>query len=58
MSTEPLFEKDGMCHPNPLPNFATFLHGASADLNVEKNKYPSLLAIADASAGPSLFVTP
>jgi hypothetical protein len=58
MSTEPFFEKDGMCRPTPTQFRDVFsAHGVSADFNVEENKYPSLLAIVDASADPSLFVT-
>jgi hypothetical protein len=37
MSTEPLFEKDGMCRPTATEfRDVSSAHGASADFNVEE----------------------
>jgi hypothetical protein len=59
MSTEPFFEKDGMCRPHPYRISRRFFSAwRVGGLQRGGKKYPSFLAIADASADASLFVTP
>jgi hypothetical protein len=57
MSTKPFFEKDDMCRPHPYRISRRFFSAwrVGGLQRGGTNKYSSLLAIADASAGPIAF---